>query len=412
MQNKMRSKMVRFGLSLAPVFLWVVSTQAAPRSVYFWNSSAGTEGTRSAVDLARPGVWGNGEFADSRDVKYEGANTLKITTRNFREGVRFDLKTPLDIAQYKEIGYLRFRFKFGDAGAARGNARPAPVKITDAGVSGFGGATKTRVNAQIGALPPLGEIGNLPPELGGVGNGGGGNNPRSGPRAQETPITQILCTLILDEGIMEGTIDSPKSWENPRQIDFDKVRPDARGWLLMSLKLKDMRSTPGASGLVQRMIISADKQDSFYLTQAALVIETEEMTAVIRKMSDAPGTQIAEITVPPGVLTLVADVEAGAADPSIEWNFDADNVGNLPRPTLDGAAPRRGGMRPPVKPAAEGEDDPQPEVFVGPRIDARGLIAKFTYPNEEQNYRVEVIVRDRAGKKEPVTASILVRVRG
>jgi hypothetical protein len=52
------------------------------------------------------------------------------------------------------------------------------------------------------------------------------------------------------------------------------------------------------------------------------------------------------------------------------------------------------------------------EVPAGPRVDARGLIGKFEYPAEEQNYRVEVTVRDRSGKKQPVTASLLVKVRG
>jgi hypothetical protein len=49
---------------------------------------------------------------------------------------------------------------------------------------------------------------------------------------------------------------------------------------------------------------------------------------------------------------------------------------------------------------------------IGPRIDARGLTARFQYPNEEQNYRVEVTVRDRAGQKSPVKSSIVVHVRG
>jgi len=432
MQNKMRSKMVRFGLSLAPVFLWAASTQAAPRSVYFWNSSAGTEGARVGMDLARLGVWGNGEFSDARNVKYEGADTLKITTRNFREGVRFDLKSPLDISAYQETGYLRFRLRFREVGGratGRGGKPGAPQPPAggfggEAGAGGFGepdtlgGALMTqtsavRANAQLGPLPPLGEIGGLPPGL-------NGENAAvaSGPPSQETPITQILCTLILDNGIMEGKIDVPKSWENPRRIDFDKVRPDSKGWLLFSLKMKDMRSTPNASGLVRRMILSADKQDSFYLTQAALVVETGEMTVAIRRMSDAPGTEAAEITIPPGLVNFVADVEAGAADPAIEWNFDADNVGNLPRVNLDGnrPAPRGGGGKRPAKPPVlVGEDGETPEVEevpAGPRIDARGLIAKFTYPDEEQNYRIEVTVRDRAGKKEPVTSSIIVRVRG
>jgi hypothetical protein len=51
-------------------------------------------------------------------------------------------------------------------------------------------------------------------------------------------------------------------------------------------------------------------------------------------------------------------------------------------------------------------------VAAGPRIDARGPVARFEYPNEEQNYRVQVTLRDRVGKKAPVTASILVRTRG
>jgi hypothetical protein len=120
----------------------------------------------------------------------------------------------------------------------------------------------------------------------------------------------------------------------------------------------------------------------------------------------------------------VAEVEAGAADPVVEWNFDADNVGNLPPPNPDGAQPATqpgaqpglpglpGALTPqegaiPVANAGEGE-----AAVVGPRIDARGLVARFEYPNEEQNYRVEVTVRDRSGKKEPTKASLLVKVRG
>lgn len=395
-------------MSLAPVFLWAASTQAAPRSVYFWNSAAGTEGARIGMGLANVGVWGNGEFSDARNVKYEGANTLKITTRNFREGVRFDLKAPLDIAEYREAGYIRLRLRFREA-------------VLEEGVPGEPGAfgePGTFGGAQMGALPPLGSMGGLPPGL-----GDGGMPIPSGPTPQETPITQLLCTLVLDNGIMEGTIDIPKSWENSRRIDFDKVRPDSNGWLLLALKMKDMRSTPGAGGLVRNMILSADKQDSFHLTQAALVVETGAMTAAIREVRAAPGTQVAEITTRPGSITLVADVEAGAADPSIEWNFDADNVGNLPRVNLDGMPPGTPGgfpgeenpdrPRPPMMDGAPGGEGVEgEEIQLGPRIDAKGLIARFTYPNEEQNYRVEVTVRDRSGKKAPVKTSVIIKVRG
>ena len=91
-------------------------------------------------------------------------------------------------------------------------------------------------------------------------------------------------------------------------------------------------------------------------------------------------------------------MEAGTSDAIIEWNFDADNVGNLPPSALG----------PPPVVLQEGAAP----VAGGPRIDARGAVARFEYPNEEQNYRVQVTVRDRVGRKAPVTASILVRTRG
>ena len=421
MQNRMRSKMMRLGLSLAPVFLWTASTQAAPKTVYFWNSAAGIQDTRAGMEASKTGVWGNGAVEDAPEMRYEGASTLKITTRNFREGARFDLKTPFDIAPYREAGYLRLRLRFREGEREmRNNIAPAAPPRTPVKGGGFGDrgdfgepdilrepdileGAQVRGNAQAGVLPPLGGMPNIP-------------QPNVmipfGPRSQETPITKILCTLILDNGVMEGTIEIPKVWENTRQVDFEKVQPDAAGWLLFSMNLQQMGSTPGASGMVRRMILSADKQDAFYLTQAALVIETGEMSVLIRKINDAPGTQLAEITVRPGALTLVADVEAGAADPSIEWNFDADDVGNLPAPNPDGlpVPPTRADGRVPGEIVDDGENIKA--VPFGPRIDARGLIARVVYPDEEQNYRIEVTVRDRAGKKAPVITSILVHVRG
>jgi hypothetical protein len=442
MQGKKQSLGLVFAtLSVALAAVFPANAQLkesglSPRSVYFWNSAAGTQGLKAGVDSARVGVWGNGEQKIARDVEYEGADTLKIVTRGFREGVRFDLKTPLDITPYQADGYVRLRVRFHDspqqnpagqggfgAPGAPGGMMPGEMMPAAPGAPGFGGAT-IQPNFQMAPLPPLGAIAG-----GGMGMPGmPGMTVPAGPTPQDTPITQFMVTFVLENGIMEGTIDVPKQWDKPRLIDFDKVRPDANGWLLFTLPLKEMRSTPNASGLLQRVILSGDRQDSFWLTQAALVVETGDMQVSIRRLSDPPGTQTAEITVRPGAITLVADVEAGAADPAIEWNFDADNVGNLPIKAPEGTQPggqAPGGMTPGGFPGGDpalmpggmmpGGGMPVEGTIaapLGPRIDARGLIAKFEYPNEEQNYRVEVTVRDRAGKKEPVTTSILVKVRG
>ncbi|HEX9996665.1 MAG TPA: hypothetical protein VGB45_05950, partial [Abditibacterium sp.] len=356
---------------------------------------------------------------------------------------RFDLTTPVDFESYRENGFLRLRLRFRDAEGNAGNAEGMnPNRMNPDGERPRRGDRANlqinpqwRDNAQFGgALPPFGggPDGVRTPEEGGI----------EAPviPAQTTSIDAISVTLLRENGATGGTIP----------VNLDTSTPDENGWRLFVLPIKGMTSTPNASGQIQRVIITSDQEDTFYMAQAAIVIENGQMTASIRRPSDVAGAQVAEIEVKPGPLTLIADVEAGAADPAIEWNFDADNVGNLPpgalsdpaeagidaiplppgmggdmpaprpntgrRPGMDqqpGIAPRPGGgRRPGVVDGNVGPEGGTAPVQLGPRLDARGLTATFEYPNEEQNYRVEVTVRDRSGQKEPVTASILVRVRG
>jgi hypothetical protein len=254
---------------------------------------------------------------------------------------------------------------------------------------------------------------------------GGGGDPAmmgmpvpAGPQPQQTNITQLQVALVMERGAMFGRVDVP-DLNNTAQ---GQSGPDEAGWYLLSLPVREMRATANAGGLVRRVILTSDKEDTFYIAQIGLGNERERMSVSLRRPQDPPGAQMTEITVKPGPLTLVADVEAGTANPIIEWNFDADNVGNLPPPTLGqpgmppGVDPGAGGIVPGtgfVFPGAPGGMDPAMggAPATGPRIDARGLTARIEYPNEEQNYRVEVTVRDRSGQKSPVKASLIVQVR-
>jgi hypothetical protein len=286
-----------------------------------------------------------------------------------------------------------------------------------------------------------------------------------GPLPQTTKIRRLMTTFVLEKGIASGTLDLP--------TDLSKVEPDDGGWRLFLIPVKDLKFTEGATGMAQRMILTSDQQDTFYMAQAALVVETGQMSVNIRRPTDPLGTQIGELTIKPGIITLVADVEAGTADPLIEWNFDADNknpeIAMKRAAPLGGApgafTPEGGFVGAPVNPEGGppgGFGGPQGGFggprggFGGPRggsssgsmsrggssggfgsgsgqfgapggifgneggadmlplapaVDARGLVAKFTYPNEEMDYRAEVTVTDRAGKKAPVKASVLIKVR-
>lgn len=425
------------------------SAQAA-RSIYLYNASAG----QGVPQDASAGSWGNGEQKRTSQVNYEGAQSLQVKTRSFTEGVRFDLRNPVDPTPYINNGFIRLRLKFreigGGAMGGMGGGMPGMGGM-DPGLPGGGarfrgqGELVPRWNgsAQIrggrGGLPNFGEApGN--PGFGPPGEGGDGMF--TGPLPQTTYIKEMKVTLVRDQGVMTGRFQI-----NLNSRDND---PDDNGWRLYTLALKNMTSTPNASGNIRRVILTSDTEDTFYMAQMALVVETGQMTVSLRTPDKTPGTQMAEVEwKPERRLTLVADVEAGAADPQVEWNFDADNVGNLPAPAVNGGM---GGMNPDGTPAMGGDPrmggmmgdpragrDPRAQLgigggdprmggmmgnpaggigpdgqpaFLGPRIDARGLSASYSFPNEEQNYRVEVTVRDRSGQKQPVKASILVRIRG
>jgi hypothetical protein len=372
--------------------VWGARAQEAP-TVYIYDSMGTTAKTRT-------GVWGNGEAARSQVVTYEGSPTLQVTTRNFNEGARFDLGTPLDLKPYKESGLFRLYLRFG-------SDQPAPAGA-DTGSSMPPGAGGPPV---VAGLPPGwnsagGPALDMPGGAGGGDPGAAGQPGTTGAQSQKTNITQLQLALVLERGAMFGRVDVPDLSDSTQ----GQSGPDETGWYLLFLPVREMRATTDAKGLVKRVILTSDKQDTFYVAQIALSNEQERMSVSIRRPQDPLGAQLTEIKVKPGALTLVADVEAGMANPIVEWNFDADNVGNLPPPTLGqpGAPPGDAGMMPGGMDAGAMGGMPVP---TGPRIDARGIAAQLNYPNEEQNYRVEVTVRDRSGQKSPVKASLLVQVR-
>ena len=458
------------GLTLVVAGIAIPAARAqSPRTIYLYNASLGT--APAGVLGAKTAPWGNGEIKPTRQsVQYEGASVLEVTTKNFAEGVRFDLKTPVNIEPYLAKGFIRLRLKFAAAGGRFGGGFPGggipgggipgggPGGFPGGGPGGFPGGgpgggpggfpgddgfrgagqmlPRTQSNAQFGAPGALPPIGGAP---GGFPGGGPGGFPGGGPGGfpggfpgqggfeggfpgatlapapQRTAITTMRVTLVRENGALVGEIP----------IDLASVTPDEGGWRLFVLPISAMKSTPGGSGPVQRVVLTSDQEDTFFMAQAALVIETGQMEVSIRPPDAPEGAQLAEVTVKPGPVTLIADVEAGAADPQVEWNFDADSVGNFPPPGgfpgqdnfpgapggFPGGGPGGfpGGGIPGGFPGVEGDGAVE---ITGPRVDARGLTATFTYPNEEQNYRVEVKVTDKSGKKEPVTASILVKVRG
>lgn len=239
----------------------------------------------------------------------------------------------------------------------------------------------------------------MPPFGGAPGKAPGaeGFNPvPKGPPRETTDIDHLQLTLVLDKGIMSTVIEIPKTRGSDTNVDTRRARADSNGWILFVVPLKSLQTTPGATGDLQRVILTSDNEDTYFVSQLGLVIATDKMTVSVRRQGEPIGTQQGQITVKPGRLTLVADVAAGDGDPLVTWNFDADNT-TAPPPSaqqMPGADPTR-----------------QSQAPQAPSVDARGVVVTHKYPNEEQNYRVEVTVHDRTGKNPDVKSSLLVRVR-
>ena len=283
------------------------------------------------------------------------------------------------------------------------------------------------------------------------------------PAQQVPPISQIQVVMRLENGALFGTLDFGANTEA-------SVRPDNFGWQSFTLPIRTMRATPGARGALKSIVLTGNSDSTFQVGQLALA-PAGTMAVSLRRAIDAPGTQQTEVTVAPETpVRLVADVETGSVDPLIEWNFDADNTGSLPpsRPEQPLNAQRQGGRGrgrfgggpggmmggvpgslggmvggvpgspggmmggvpgapggspmggPPTTmpggmpggPAFPGGGIPgSPIAMNTTRLDARGVAAQTTFPNEEQDYRVEVTVRDRQSRREIGKASLIVRVR-
>ena len=129
----------------------IIGNNAPARSIYLYGS-----GDDKAVKI---GAWGNGVASKAQGVQYEGVETLRAVTRNFNEGIRFDLTSPIAITPYLNDGLFRMRVRFG---SSRGFGR-----------GGFPGAGGSSGGGYGGGYPGGGSSGGYGGGSSGGGYGGG-----------------------------------------------------------------------------------------------------------------------------------------------------------------------------------------------------------------------------------------------
>lgn len=386
-------------VACAAMALPVLAQVVGDRTVFLWDGSGATERN------VRLGAWGNGDFEINKDVEGRGQNVLEVRTRNFYEGVRFQFAQPLPLDSYRESGLLRFRVRseklseqFNSPVSSASPGIMTPTLNPYGTPPAFNPYAPPNFNPRGNPYSPLGNPGGQP-----------FGAPGATPSATPPSISTVQVVMHLERGALFGQFAFTES----------NARPEARGWQTFVVPISQMRATPDASGGLRTVVISGNREGTFDLGQLALVPNSGSNSVSIRRVTDPIGTQQTTLEVQPGPLRLVADVESGINDVVVDWNFDADKTGALPAPPTDvlpRAMPAPGSplytFQPVAPPGyAPPGSIPSPIQMRGERLDARGYIAQVDLPNEEQDYRVEVTLKDRDSLREIGKASVIVKVR-
>lgn len=401
----------------------IAQSAADLHTIYLWDSAGATD-TNVSVSS-----WGNGKAVEKKGVDYASRSALIVTTHNFYEGARFNFAQPVDLAPYQAGGVLRLRLR------SERQTSLASVSLNGASSSSGGFSGAPGFPSSMPYTPQSGGGRQSPYSGGNPGATSSVYNPFPSTTPTPTPdaganvpeISKIQVVMHLERGALFGQLDFGSTTEAA-------VRADQFGWQSFVLPLQSLRATVGAGGALRSVVLTGDTDHTFQLAQLALA-PVGNLSVSIRRADQAPGTQQTELTISTQTpLRLVADVESGNADPEIEWNFDADRTGSLPPSVIEqplrlgfsgqgvsvpgSGMPGRDSDPSTMRPGGGGRrrderfsPDGSAISLDLPRLDGRGLVAQFTYPNEEQDYRVEVTVRDRFTRIELGKASLLIHVR-
>jgi hypothetical protein len=295
--------------------------------------------------------WGSGTIAETDETKFEGAYSLRITTRNLFQGGLIRLSSPADLAS---------------AYADKNNLLRIAVRVADMNMTMSGGGGKPGPDKGGGGIEMGGAGGNMAPPTGGGskqqpptggGNQGmlpGGNSKGSqgNPPAANIPPLRMLRFVVT-------TTDGLKS---EAYVPLNTNSNGAAGWRMIAIPLASINGFERTNKIIKEVGVSGDTLATFYIGEMRVLNDATPITGDVnvKTMNLALGDE----------REFRATGFGGASVLRYTWDFDARD---------------------------------------GIQVDAEGPVVKrkFRKPGE---YTITMTVSDAAGLKKPAVSTIKVKV--
>jgi hypothetical protein len=289
--------------------------------------------------------WGSGTGSETDETYYEGAHSIRVSTRNYFQGAQMSYGAPVDLSErYADRNnLLKFVVKTADAsvlggagapgGGAAGLGGPSGGKGGGAAPGGAGGFPGGRGPGGGAAGGPGGFPGGRGPGgAGGQGAGGfpGGRGP-GGPGGQgpggfpggrgaggfpggpggpggATAAAPALSALR----VIITTTDGKKS---EAYLPVSPTSTGERGWKTVAIPLQAINGFDRTNKTIKDIAFSADATATFYVGDVRVVNDATAITGEIygrRTLNQALGDKV----------TFVGRGEGGASVLEYVWDFD------------------------------------------------------------------------------------------
>lgn len=238
-------------------------------------------------------AWGSGTISETDELVFEGAHSLRISTRNYFQGGRILFGAPVKLADSfsnkDNLLILNFRTASGSTtlgAGGKGGGGGAP-----GGPAGFGGG----IGGQDGGAPGGGGR----PGKGGPGGGGA-------PAATGTPAPLKMVRVIVT------TTDGLKS-------EAYSVIPAGsdKGWTKLGVPLQGLAGFSRTNKEIKEIALSGDATGSFYVGGVGILNDASPIQADMNYRADLNVGASTE-------LEFIGNGYGGATPLKYSWDFDGD----------------------------------------------------------------------------------------
>jgi hypothetical protein len=249
--------------------------------------------------------WGSGGIAETEEMAYEGATSLRVSTRNFFQGGRIVFQRPIDLSVpfADQNNLLMFTMRTAEdlnpsAVAGRGNAENEGGSTmgqgaTGSGMSGAGG-------------------GNREDSMGDPRRGGGGGGARGGAGAGAPAAPPTESQKLRTVRVVVTTTDGKRS---EAYLPVATGAKGERGWRRVGIPLRAVTGFDKTNKTIQEIGLAGDATTSFWIGELTVLNDATPIFATINQ---------GDLNLPIGAEVVFSGAgEGGASVLRYTWDFDA-----------------------------------------------------------------------------------------